>query len=431
MLSNPPYVKLDHLVAAEKALYEEYLGDDFTGRSDAYLAFVKLSIDAVAPNGFVCLVLPQTFLTARNARFLRRRISSEFDVRCLVDLSAVDVFEGVGAYCVLLVVQKKTVPKIAGEDAQLAQASDFVGGVLQACIDRRDVDTPYYRAFRTPQSYFERQDWAIVSPEFTALESKLARLPKLSDYLNSAQGFLTGADPVFLRSADLVPLGERSIYMYVWEDRDISRFGLKEKSDTLVLYPYEGDRLLDEHEIEERYPSTYSHLVANREVLTRRKRSSSTPWWKPERPRPPKVMKRPKIVVPHLFLTPRFALDISGVMAVSHTPFLTAKREDGEVDLLKWFVAVLNSSVASWYLRVFTPKFAKGYSRIEAATLRDVPVPDLNSVSAGDLKLAAILVDRLLAGKASEADAQDLDALIVRAYGITPMERSRILGLAG
>jgi len=75
IVANPPYIKLEHLSADERETYSQYLGDQDRGRLDSYLAFVKLCLDVVEDGGFVCLVLPQVFLLANNAAFLRRRIS--------------------------------------------------------------------------------------------------------------------------------------------------------------------------------------------------------------------------------------------------------------------------------------------------------------------------------------------------------------------
>jgi type I restriction-modification system DNA methylase subunit len=86
VITNPPYIKLDHLPQADRQLYNEYLGRT-SGRVDAYIPFTKLCLDLVKPAGFVCLVLPQTFLTAGNAAELRKRICRDFDILCLVDLS--------------------------------------------------------------------------------------------------------------------------------------------------------------------------------------------------------------------------------------------------------------------------------------------------------------------------------------------------------
>ena len=88
VMTNPPYVKLDNLHPSDRKTYEQYLGERYSGRIDAYIPFVQLCLELSAPGGLICLVLPQAFLSAVNAAMLRRKISEQFDVRCLVEYNA-------------------------------------------------------------------------------------------------------------------------------------------------------------------------------------------------------------------------------------------------------------------------------------------------------------------------------------------------------
>ncbi|WP_215410084.1 hypothetical protein, partial [Escherichia coli] len=124
------------------------------------------------------MVLPQVFLNAVNATPLRQAIAAEFDVRCLVDLSAVPVFEGVGAYSILLIVQRRPEGGTTSTRAQIAQATEFVGAALQACLDNVTVDTPYYRTFSVSQSFFRSKTWSIISPQHIAIDERLSSFPK-------------------------------------------------------------------------------------------------------------------------------------------------------------------------------------------------------------------------------------------------------------
>src|SRR4051812_2914525 len=108
------------------------MGSQDVGRIDAYVPFVRFCLELAELEGFVCLVLPQVFLTAANAASLRKAIADGFDVRCLVDLSAVPVFEGVGTYTILLVLQRR--PRGASSEearAHVAQVTEFAGAALQ------------------------------------------------------------------------------------------------------------------------------------------------------------------------------------------------------------------------------------------------------------------------------------------------------------
>lgn len=420
VLTNPPYIKLDHLPADTREIYLKYLGPDFLGRLDAYIPFMKLCLTCLSEDGFACFVIPQTFLQARNAEFIRKQISIDFDVRCLIDLSAVDVFEGIGAYSILLIVQKKR--QVGGgvrQEALVGQATEFVGAALQSVLDGREASTAYYRVFRSNQAYFSDSKWTIRPPEIVEFDRRLRILPRLSDYLECFQGFVTGADDVFIRPKSNIAIDERRIYMDYLPDRRIGRFVVPSSVEQMVLYPYMDDRLIKEAELQELFPETWAHLVESRLKLQARRRSPSTPWWKPERPRDPDRMKRPKIVCPHLMLTPRFAIDTKGRFATKHGPIMIAKIESEQQLTLKFFCAVLNSSIGAWYIRTHVPTFSRGYSRLEPATLKSMPVPDLADVGTPLLREVGQLVDDASQSRVAE---QRIDQIMQKLYRLRDEE---------
>jgi len=431
VMSNPPYVKLDHLPEEDRKIFAQYLGEDHSGRMDAYIPFVRLCLELSQPRGIVCLVLPQTFMTAANASFLRAKISLEFDVRCLVDLSAVPVFESVGAYTILLVLQRRIV--IAGLDrppAQIAQVTESVGAALQACLDGREVKNNLFSVFPAAQSIFLSKTWVLVSPEQIRIDERLSKLPKLSEFMTVAQGFVTGADSVFIRPRDAIPDAEERIYVDYLPDRQIGRYSVPRRTAEVVLFPYEGDSQLSEEEIKTRYPETWAYLCSHRESLEKRRSvtRSGVPWWKPVRSRSPSTLLKPKIVCPHLMLTPRFAINPNGKLAVSHSPFIISKDEGEEQTLIRFFCAVLNSTICNWYIRTYAPKYGRGYNRLEVTLLNGVPIPDLAAVDSRTLSSITEMVDQV-SKRADEKLDDELDNLICSLYGFTPSERQGLFGL--
>jgi hypothetical protein len=429
VLANPPYVKLDHLGDNERKFYTSYLAAENVGRIDSYIAFMKLCLEMVEEGGFVCLVLPQVFLLAKNAAFLRQKIFKSFDVRCLVDLSAVSVFEKVGTYSILLVLQKRIAYTPENPPAHIAKVQGFVGPALQAILDGRNVRTNYYHVFDVDQSFFQRDEWTLLNPTEIELQSKLDQFKQLSNYMDVSQGFVTGADDIFIRPKSLVPKKELNVYLDYLPDREIYRFKIRQATDLVVFYPFEEGKPLSETRLRQHYPSTWQHLSANRQKLKSRRAvtSGDTLWWRPVRPREPKHMLSPKIVCPHLMLTPRFALDAKGMYAVSRSPFLTPKQLQDDPSFLKYFCAVLNSSVCHWFITAHAPKYGHGYNRIEVSTLRSLPVPDPTQISSGVFNEIVRLVDRILKNPSTIVESS-IDQLIVSLYGLTDVEHAIIIG---
>jgi hypothetical protein len=426
-ITNPPYVKLDHLGASDRDVYRRYLGNKDLGRIDAYIPFVRLCLELVESDGFVCVVLPQTFMTASNATQIRKTISDSFDVRCFVDLSSVPVFEGAGAYSILLIAQRRHSLESEGPPARVAQITEGVGAALQACLDGVEVNTPYHRVFTVPQQSFRRKEWIIVTPEQARVDNRLRELPRMASFMTIKQGFVTGADDIFIILRRDVPRGEERIYIDYLPDRQIGRFRVPTKLEKVVFFPFLDEEPLSAETLASRFPKTWSYLSENKDKLVAR-RSVSThrvPWWKPAWPREPATLLRPKIVCPHLMLTPRFAVDTTGKLAVSHSPFIIATDQGEEHTLLRFFCAVLNSSVCNWHMRTYAPKYGRGYNRLEVTLLKAVPVPDIARVTAGELSTIVDMVDILSQGGGDSID-DELDDLISGLYGFTPSERKEL-----
>jgi type I restriction-modification system DNA methylase subunit len=107
VVANPPYIKLDDLPESDRDAYKKALGPNFGGRPDAYLTIMHLGLNRLKDGGFACFVLPQSFLDAQNAAFMRQILAKEYVVHCIVDLSRVPIFEQQSIYNILLIAEKR------------------------------------------------------------------------------------------------------------------------------------------------------------------------------------------------------------------------------------------------------------------------------------------------------------------------------------
>jgi TaqI-like C-terminal specificity domain len=343
------------------------------------------------------------------------------------------VFERSGAYTILVVLQRRASEKLADSPpAQIAHVVGSIGAALQACLDGTNVKTEYYRVYEVAQSFFRAKTWILVSPEELSFSSRLASLPRLSDFAIVRQGFVTGSDDVFIIPKRMVPKGEEHVYIDYLPDREIARYRLPEKTDEVVFYPYDdGDDVLEPNVLANRYPETWTYLLSHKERLEARKSvmSGSLGWWRPERPREPSMLLRPKIVGPHLMLTPRFAVDTRGRFAVSRSPFVIARDSGEDLVILRFLCAVLNSSVCNWYVRTYAPKYSRGYSRLEVAMLKDVPVPNIARTASLQLIPVVTAVEHLERSPNTALD-EETDIRIAELYGFSREERRTLLGIA-
>jgi len=431
VIANPPFVATVYQEPEIRARLTAYMGEHASGRVDLYLAFLRLAVESLRPGGFGLFVLPHNFLLAKSASGMRQFLREKCWIRCLVDLKEVTVFEGVGSYVVLLVFQKKVVPFVSEPKAFVVKCQDSVARALSCVIQGQTLDTSTASVYEVPQSEFEQSEWHVLPPVEAGLTRKLAVLPVLSDFLEVRLGFISGADDVFLVPGSNIPRGEKAVYVPHLADRQMRPYVVPGKTERWLFYPFEGKERLSERDVRTKFSRTWEYLQSHRSRLRNRPavQKGNLEWWMPERPRSPMEMLRPKIVTPHLVLVPRFALDRDGRYAVSHSPYLFSTSGGADDDILRFFLAVLNSTICFWHVSTHSYSYLRGYARLEAATLSRTRVVDPSKVDHATMRQTIRLVDRRLGcedPETAEKLEREIDTVVAELYGLTAKERKGI-----
>ena len=425
---NPPFVRSELLSADARTRIQKFLGRLSFRKPDAYLVFLYAGIRALKPGGFGMFVLPQTFLSSENASRIRAWVSEETEIRCLVDLSQIPVFEQVGSYVVLLIVQKKA-PHVTDHSAAMVRCSGRAGDALQDLLDGKRPETESYSIFNVDQDRFSRAIWSTGSPSELRIEDRLRSLPTLGEVFAVGQGVLTGADDVFMTKD--VPKGEEAAYRPFMPDKLMTAYSLPSRTGVSMFYPFDGDVRFSEETIRKRFPVTWKRLESRRSELARRSGAKAENWWELHRPRKPSELIVPKIVGPHLMLLPRFGLDVTGKWIVSHSPYVRLRAESGGLDSLKYALAILNSSISAWFFSRNARKYRASYNLMEVTTVRALPLPDPSLVPAEQLAAVVDRVDQLMALPATQSGRElrmELDRLIADTYSLSGPERMAVLG---
>ncbi len=250
----------------------------------------------------------------------------------------------------------------------------------------------------------------------------------LDEFLEVQEGFVTGADSVFIRNAHEIPKSEKAIYVPYLPDREMERFNVPRKASRYVFHPFIGDKKLTENELKANFQETWDYLKRNSSTLRDRSsaRAGSVLWWCPHRPMPVLKMLRPKLISPHLILVPRFSFDETGKYAVSRSPWLVPKEETMGEELLRYFLAILNSTVAYWQIVQTSHKYSRGYAMLEKKTLRNLAVPNPKDVAPAAMKKLLSLVEKRLGDPDLKQVETQLDELVSQLYGLSIEDRRQI-----
>jgi len=419
VLGNPPFVRWELMTETLRERVRQSLSDVVSGRVDLYLGILRVAMRMVEADGYLAFVLPHSFLVGGAPNAIRNELREEFWIRSIVDLSAIRVFEDFSAYVVLLIAQKKSGFQSAPA-CRVVLCQDFVGKALQDCLDNKTVRTPYYSVFDVEQEYFGDGPWFLIGPEEARLEQKLKKMCTLDDFLLVREGMVTGDDSHYILGVRDLRGKEKELFAPFLPDRQIERYTVPKKPSEYVYYPYKQKSRIPEEELKKR-TATWTYLEQIREHL---RASASRAWPYLVRGREKDNILRPKIIAPHLMLVPRFALDLEGKYVVSRGPFVFP-RENNDPAFLKFFAAVLNSSVVHWYLGSHAYRFSEGYVQLDPKYVRAIPVPDPSRLASALRTRIVELVDRRLESESLELE-RELDCLVLEAYGLDSGEKALV-----
>lgn len=417
VVGNPPFVRLELQSNEMKKRVQDFLSDIMKGRADLYLAILRLAMKMVKPEGYLAFVLPHSFLTGTGQDAMRQELRDLFWLRSVVDLSAINVFEDYGTYVVLLVAQKKSSNLQTPPSCRVVLCQDFIGDALQACLENKTIRTSYYSVFDVDQDYFGKGMWTLLGPEEARLEEKLNKMSKVEDFFVVREGLVTGDDKKYMLAANEIPKEDKFLYAPFLPDKLMQRYNIPTTTGKYVYYPYREGKKIQEGELK-KAKTTWKYLENIRDDL---RTSASRTWPYLVRARE-KEMMQPKIIAPHLMLLPRFAIDATGKYAISRAPFLVPRGKEYDLDFLKFFTAVLNSSVVYWYIGTHAYRYSQGYVMLEPKYVKHIPVPDPSKVSPVLVaRLIALVEKRIKTGDI--AIEKEIDEISLDAYGLSQAER--------
>lgn len=427
-ISNPPYIRSEEQTPEVRLKLASFLRDLDTGKADTYYAFIKIAVESLKEGGFGLFVLPHSFLINKGAAKIRKLISENAWIRFWADLSEINVFDA-SIYITLIIFQKKKSSVSVEPKATVLKCRNQVGKALQQVLNNNLVNSKFYNIYQVDQSIFENSEWYALPPLDYQLKDKISQNPPVEAFLDVKQGLITGADDIFIRSKDQIPKEEMGIYRMYLPDREMQAYTVPKKSDLYVFYPYVDGQKISSSDLEQKYKKTWEYLLKHQSKLSRRK-SVGANWWSPSRPRKPEDILQPKIVTPHLTVTPRFSLDIEGKYCVSHTAYLKTKDPNVDQSILFYFLGVLNSTVCYWYISKHSHKYGQNYSMMEVKTLKKTPIPDPSRIDKTDfLNLTRLVKKRysLTSNYDYELEMQ-IELLVCKIFKLNDEEIKHLFG---
>jgi adenine-specific DNA-methyltransferase len=393
-LGNPPYVREKgnrerfQELRAKHAHLEEFWG----ARMDLQYLFFHRSLDYLARGGWMAFLTSSYWLTATNARALRRDLSRRATPRVMLDIRGRGVFADAPGHHTLLSYLRRGSSDGNVLSQVLDSAKELDAAEVERAVHEGEADSNWQCV--GPESFVESHWSPFVDSRTRSWgERWVEHGVALGELLDDRQGFVSGADrvhawnqkrldediardtPIFLFENE-VPDGVGRSHGTVL--RPVIRGSRLEANQVVITPPSDTFGLYIDGPVEGAALAAFeAHLGRFRGILAARReaRTGAMPWYRLHWPRDRDEQTQPKLVVPRRAQQPAFALDLSGSCVSSDCTYLLAPDSArAPLRYLAVAMVLLNRPETERYLREFG-KTKGELLEFYSEPLRRLPLP--------------------------------------------------------
>ncbi|WP_276282942.1 Eco57I restriction-modification methylase domain-containing protein [Halorussus caseinilyticus] len=417
ILENPPYISSRQLSTAESELHAElYSTVEGTG-CDIFVPFIERSYDLLSDLGEFGVITSRQFMAADYGVGLRDTIADNYPLREAIDFTNYSPFEEVDAYTVILRMSTMDTDSVMCGSVRSARG---VEEVRRGIRTSRPETIEGVHSFSLDPDSLSRDRWLILSEdELSAreqMESRSASTLVSDDHpgVDVRSPYKTGRDKILkgeivseseteyiIETKTYTTTVEQAAWRRLVRNENVDTWTIEEPT-TVVFFPYKrvNDEyvLLNESELEERFPQTYEILSQYKQRLLERKDSRETfeekgyPWYSMARVGEPTDFENTKIVTGSMIAHRQFAIDTDEYIVATGSGNARAITL-GDLDQY-YTLGFLNAEPVFKYMKPLCPPKQNGYFEISIEVASDLPYIDFDLNS--DLYTAVcMIVDQL------------------------------------
>lgn len=239
--------------------------------------------------------------------------------------------------------------------------------------------------------FLNQEKWYFMSEKEKKIFDKIKSNMIFSDcYEENFQGLITGMDKVFILKM-IKDLGntmkvyskelekevklESKILFNIIGDSEIDNFGIK-MSNEFIIFPYKEGKLLEQKEMEYKYPLTWGYLNNFKSELKKREKDkfSSNKWYQYSRNQAIDKQELSKILVPHVTKKMRSAYDESGKFFIKNVGVNAIQLKSSTQEHPHYFLAILNSPIASFFISKTSIYLSGGFYASNKQFAGNIPI---------------------------------------------------------
>jgi hypothetical protein len=350
VIGNPPWIRQETL-QADKAVLAAHFPQVFDSVADIYVFFLARGLEVLAPQRRLGMIVPNKWHRAAYGEKLRRALVEKAEPVTLIDFGHAPIFPDADTFPCILVVRNA---QSAGDEEEVQVCS--VPRELLPGLDLPRLVAQSSRPVRV--SRLRPEGWDLEGSGVGELLEKIRRggVP-LREYIGGSPlyGIKTGLNEAFLidqstgdRLVAEDPKCEPIIKKFL-RGRDIQRWHPQWGGQWMIVlkssenHPWPWAIIPGKAEsiFRKTYPSLHRHMKPHEQRL-RTRQDKGRYWWELRSCDYYEALDSPKAIYQDIAFHSWFALDDVGIYSNNTCYFFP--RPD------PYLLAVLNSSVAWWYL---------------------------------------------------------------------------------
>lgn len=403
IIGNPPYVSSSKISEESKQLLCNWSVAS-TGKTDLYLPFFQLAIEALKPGGTLGYITVNNFYRSLNGRAFRAYMSEHRYNLQMIDFGSEQVFKGRSTYTCICLISK------------------IEGNIVYCKKNSHELNSLSAEEFIRIE-YGNLDDFAgwtlcdtVTTNNIRKIESIGTPIGKLFDIKN---GFATLKNDIYL----FTPIRESKKYFYIKYknteikiEKAICRKAIKPNilktdrdiDDNLeyIIFPYTLDACnkavpVDEDIMKTKFPYALEYLRQNFEALKSRDKESRTyaPWYAYGRTQALNIIGK-KLLFPYLADKPYFVLTEDETL-LFYNGYAIVSNSCRKLMVLR---RILQSSVFWYYIKHTSKPYGGNYFALAKNYVKNFGIP----------KLTEAEEDIIL-----NLNERDLDSYIENLYGVT------------
>ncbi|WP_211295319.1 Eco57I restriction-modification methylase domain-containing protein [Neolewinella xylanilytica] len=279
IIGNPPYVRIQNLQQffGEEVRYYRKSKPGFITASenniDKYYLFIEKALQLIKAGGLLGYIVPNKFFVLTAGKKLRKYIRDNSSIADITHFGVTQVFAGKSTYTAILVLQKSDRERFRFRRVNQEKALSSI------------LASP---AIEYDNAGFGADPWVFISEEAKAVFETVqnAGTAPLKEVAEVSVGVQTSADSIYILTNFTVE-GELTSFTQSGKDWQIETailrdcfydvsFGLFDKpvANAKMIYPYEEDgggmSVIQEDDLEARFPRCRAYLLSHKETLEKR-----------------------------------------------------------------------------------------------------------------------------------------------------------------